>query len=138
MQDKGRERREPSLQLLKEESLRAHLRELQDIDCNRIILLRKINRLGFEAPGILQQHYSQFGKIDRVLVAHSLVKAQDLRQLPRMRPSGLGFIVMSTTEEAQAILDLGEHQFVMNAQIRVRQFERRLVAQEETEQGEDL
>jgi len=123
---------------LKEESLRAHLRELQDIDCNRIILVRKINRLGFEAPGILQQHYSQFGKIDRVLVAHSLVKAQDRRQLPRMRPSGLGFIVMSTTEEAQAILDLGEHQFVMNAQIRVRQFERRLVAQEETEQGEDL
>jgi len=49
------------------------LRELEHVDCNRVILVRKINTLGFAAPAALEQHYSRFGKVERVLVAHSMV-----------------------------------------------------------------
>jgi len=116
---------------VKEETLRTHLQELEHIDCNRVILVRKINKLGFAASATLEQHYSRFGNVERVLVAHSKVRVQDPRHPPRKRPAGLGFLVMSTVEEAQAILDLGEDQYVMSSKVHVRQFENRHVAQEE-------
>jgi hypothetical protein len=81
-------------------SLRANLETLQSMDCNSIIQVRKINRLGFESSEALKEHFSKYGKVDRVLVSHCYAKARNLR----FRPSGLGFVVMSAAEEVQAIL----------------------------------
>jgi len=120
----------------KEATLRAHLRDLQNVESDRIILIRKVNRLGFEAPKILEAHFAQYGTVERVLVASSIVKAQHHRHPARTRPSGLGFMVMSKAEDAQVILKQGEEQTVQGIQICVRHFERRSANSEaEVEEG---
>jgi len=114
------------------ETLRMHLRSLIKIDSGRILIVRKINRLGFASPDILRQHFSWYGEVERVLVAHSRVKSSapltqaGSQMASRLRPSGLGFIVMSKPEEAAAILAEGQEQVICGAFIRVQQFERRM------------
>lgn len=114
------------------ETLRMHLRSLIKIDSARILIVRKINRLGFASPELLEQHYSWFGHVERVLVAHSRVKSSAYQGMganklnSRLRPSGLGFLVMSKIEEAEAILAAGSEHIVCGALIRVQQFERRM------------
>lgn len=108
-----------------EYTLRNHLRELQKVELSRIILIRKISKLGFDSAPILEAHYSYFGKVEKVLVAHSHVKPQHCGQGTRLRPSGLGFVVMSQPSEVEAILAAGENQFVHGVKVQVRHFERR-------------
>mmetsp|Transcript_108857 Transcript_108857/g.209167 ORF Transcript_108857/g.209167 Transcript_108857/m.209167 type:complete len:581 (+) Transcript_108857:99-1841(+) len=116
---------------IEEETLRTHLRELQKVEPEKVVLVRKINRLGFESPAALRTHYSKYGKVEKVLVAHSHVKSQNRRFAARLRPSGLGFVVMSKKEEADAILAEGPEQVVAGgpdhagAAIRVQRFQRR-------------
>lgn len=121
-----------------------HLRSLIKIDSGRVLIVRKINRLGFASPQLLKEHYSWYGKVERVLVAHSRVKSGTLMAqayMPpasRLRPSGLGFIVMSKVEEAEAILKAGPEQIVCGAVIRVQQFERRMSEAGDGESTEDM
>lgn len=105
--------------------MRSHLRDLQTVDSSRILLLRKINRLGFDSPRMLEDHYKNYGHVERVLVAHSHVKSPYRRYVKRLRPSGLGFVVMSTIAEVDAILADGAEQMVAGALIKVQRFERR-------------
>lgn len=115
-----------------DETLRTHLRDLQKVSSDRVVLVRKINRLGFESADVLKQHYSMYGTVDRVLVAHSHVKSQNRRCGSRLRPSGLGFVVMGSKQEAEAILEDGLDQLIQAGEtnkkavtIRVQSFERR-------------
>lgn len=118
------------------ETLRSHLRSLIDVDSNRVLIARKINRLGFGSPAALEEHFSWYGKVEKVLVAHSLVKS-DSGSMPRLRPSGLGFIVMAKNEEAQAILDVGTEQMVRGCVVRVQPFERRMTEAAAAGDGEE-
>jgi hypothetical protein len=115
----------PSQETGSEFTLRTHLRELQKVELSRIVLIRKISKLGFDSAPILESHYSHFGKVEKVLVAHSHVKPQHCGQGTRLRPSGLGFVVMSEASEVEAILAAGENQFVHGVRVQVRHFERR-------------
>jgi len=126
------------------ETLRAHLQSLVKLDSGRIIIVRKINRLGFASPNVLTAHYSHFGTVDRVLVAHSRVKQTcqwkvELTDAQRLRPSGLGFVVMSEVSEAEAIFAQGAEQLVGGTLIRVQRFERRVTqdAEEEAQDAEE-
>ena len=118
------------------ETLRMHLRSLLNVDSGRVLIVRKINRLGFASPAVLQEHFSWYGVVDRVLVAHSRVKSASATGRcasvvsSRLRPSGLGFVVMSKVEEAQAILAHGSEQPVNGIIIQVQQFERRMTSDE--------
>lgn len=108
-----------------EETLRKNLRELEHVDPDRVFLVRKINRLGFESPEVLEEHYSKYGKVVRVLVAHTHVRLSEKRRFTaRMRPSCLGFVVMSKKEDARAIMALGREQVVNGATILVQSFQR--------------
>lgn len=89
-------------------SLRSNLEDLRSVECNLVIIARKINVLGFGSSQLLERHFSQYGKVDRVLVAHGLAKSRSIQY----RPSGLGFVVMSKAEEVQAILADGPEQQV--------------------------
>jgi hypothetical protein len=120
-----------------EETLRTHLRDLQKVEPERVVLVRKINRLGFQSPAVLESHYSSYGKVERILVAHSHVKSQNRRFAARLRPSGLGFVVMSKKCEVEAILLAGEEQMVAGIMIRVQRFNRYTESLEE-EDDEDL
>lgn len=125
------------------ETLRMHLRSLLKVESNRVLIVRKINRLGFASPQALSDHYSWYGRVERVLVAHSRVKSGNnagitSTNMPsRLRPSGLGFVVMSTVEEADTILAQGPEQVVCGAVIRVQRFERRMVEDEEEEEQDE-
>lgn len=109
-------------------TLRQHLKELMHKNEDRILMVRKINRLGFRSPALLRQHFSQYGAVDITRVAHSRVVSHTSM---RMRPGSLGFVVMKTHAGALAALAAGEAQHVdqKNGQnmstvpIEVRRFE---------------
>lgn len=110
------------------DTLRMHLRSLLQVDSSRVLIVRKINRLGFASPQILREHFSWYGTVENVLVAHSRVKSGGGQAgiVSRLRPSGLGFVVMSKGEEALKILAEGLEQQVSGTIIRVQKFERRM------------
>jgi len=124
-------------------TLRMHLRSLINIDSGRVLIVRKINRLGFASQAVLHEHFSWYGVVERVLVAHSRVKstsAADKSASPvssRLRPSGLGFIVMSRAADAQAILANGSEQPVNGIMVRLQQFQRQLTSQEEDDNEDE-
>ncbi|CAK0817264.1 unnamed protein product, partial [Prorocentrum cordatum] len=99
-----------------------HVLSSEDPDC--IIIVRRINKLGFKAVRKLRQHFSSYGTVVRMLVAHSTVNLRSGDQAIRQRPSSLGFLHMSAPDAAQAILALGPEQEVDGVTIRVQRFER--------------
>mmetsp|Transcript_17592 Transcript_17592/g.50010 ORF Transcript_17592/g.50010 Transcript_17592/m.50010 type:complete len:911 (-) Transcript_17592:367-3099(-) len=107
------------------DTLRSHLNELSSEDPCRIFIARKINKLGFRSRGILVRHFSQYGEVSRVLVAHSKVKPfHDAAGQLRTRPGSLGLIVMRKATAVKKILALGEEQMVAGYEIRIQCFER--------------
>lgn len=106
-------------------TLRSHLTELRSKDQNCIFITRRINKLGFRSREVLHQHFSQYGEVGRVLVAHSKVKPlHDPSAQLRTRPGRLGLIMMQSAESVRHILSLGEEQMVAGHQIQVQCFEK--------------
>jgi len=97
----------------------------EDPDC--LFIVRRINKLGFKAARKLKQHYSAFGAVVRVLVAHSTVRGDPRVAGParaRRRPSSLGFVQMTSPEAVAKVLEQGAEQEVDGSFIRVQRFER--------------
>lgn len=91
-----------------------------------LIIVRRINKLGFKAARKLKQYFQQFGTVTRVLVAHSTCRQQggESQVNARRRPSSLGFIHMTSADAVRQVLALGSEQEVDGALIRVQKFER--------------
>jgi len=104
------------------ETLRQHLQDLGREHPERVLCLRKINRLGFDSRALLERHYAWYGLPNRILVAHLFTRASR-RRSARMRPAGVGFMVMETEADAERILALGEEQNVGVCSILVQRFE---------------
>mmetsp|Transcript_21787 Transcript_21787/g.60677 ORF Transcript_21787/g.60677 Transcript_21787/m.60677 type:complete len:452 (-) Transcript_21787:210-1565(-) len=113
------------------DTLRSHLRALQEVDSRRVVQVRKISKLGFQSGAALESHYSAFGKVECVRVAFSHVKPQSTGLAVRIRPSGLGFVVMSSIEEAEKIIEAGENQVVNGVEVLVRPYEVRAASEKE-------
>lgn len=107
-----------------EESLATQLRDLALMDNACILMVRKINRLGLNSGPLLEDHFSKFGKVDRVMVAPTVSKAKVGfgQAKPRVRPPPLGFVVMSKAEEATAALAHGSEHLVEGQAIGVFSF----------------
>jgi len=105
------------------ESVQTFLIELALIDDARVVSVRKINALGFGSAALLQDYFSKFGTVDRVMVAPSVVKSKVSWGKPRARPAGLGFVVMQTSEQAQAVLKHGETHSVEGMDIKALPFQ---------------
>eukprot|EP00929_Paragymnodinium_shiwhaense_P078704 TRINITY_DN40812_c0_g1_i1.p1 TRINITY_DN40812_c0_g1~~TRINITY_DN40812_c0_g1_i1.p1 ORF type:complete len:980 (-),score=133.53 TRINITY_DN40812_c0_g1_i1:287-3226(-) len=106
------------------DTLQMHLAELQAEDPARVFVARKVTAMGCRSKELLTEHYSQFGKVVRVMVSCSKVKpfkGTGARQ--RVRPGSLGFVVMDTPESVRKILSHGELQTVAGCQIQVERFE---------------
>jgi hypothetical protein len=98
------------------------LHDLEKIDKNCIVLARRIGRLGFASPQILEAHFSQHGKVCHVLVPHSFSRKSGppgCVRNRRLRPAAMGFIVMSNEQDVQSILAAGTEQKVRKEDITV-------------------
>lgn len=95
---------------IEKQSLGSYLNYLKQIDAGRILLARKINRLGFNSAAVLTEHYSAYGHVEHVFVprSRSVARPQSNRPFVRSRPSGIGFVVMSDSQAVDAILEHGE------------------------------
>jgi len=122
-------------------TLSMSLQLLSKEDPDTLFIVRRINKLGFKAARKLKQHFSAYGQVVRVLVAHSTVKQiGDPQQYQwRRRPSSLGFIHMGVAESVAQVLSVGSEHEVDGCLIRVQRFERQKGAMgsgEEEDEGE--
>jgi len=107
------------------DTLRSHLTQLTGEDEKCIFIARRINKLGFSSREILQKHFSKYGEVARVLVAHSRVRnIRETNGQVWVRPGGLGLIVMKDAQVVQKILEMGEEQNVAGHTVRVQAFQR--------------
>lgn len=105
-------------------TLRTHLKALEHEDPRCVLIARRINQLGFESADLLGQHYrTAVGPVKGVLVAHSHVKSTSRRVHVRRRPSGLGFIIMQSAEDALRVIAAGERQTVNGVVIRIQHYQ---------------
>jgi len=126
------------------QTLSTSLQLLSKEDPECLFIVRRINKLGFKAARKLKQHFSAYGGVVRVLVAHSTVRQQVDKQSyalsSRQRPSSLGFVQMTSAEAVQKVLETGAEQEVDGSLIRVQKFERQhseeaAAAEEEAEKN---
>merc|ERR550514_2002515 len=104
-------------------SLRHDLEMLRERNPERVIIVRKIKKLGFESPALLTEYFLQYGEVAEVLVAHSHVKPTPKRPNGRVRPAALGFVVMGSEEAAQSALQAGVVQAICGAAVELGPFE---------------
>jgi len=112
-----------SSKLIGSGSLRQDLELLRQRQPEHVIIVRKIKKLGFESPQILDQHFSQFGEVKELLVAHSHVKPTAKRPSGRVRPAALGFVVMADEEAAKNAFKAGTDQMIGDVSIELASFE---------------
>jgi len=110
-------------------TLSMSLQLLSKEDPDTLFIVRRINKLGFKAARKLKVHFSAYGQVLRVLVAHSTVKLGEAQQPGqqmqwRRRPSSLGFIHMAMNDSVRQVLALGSEHEVDGCMIRIQRFER--------------
>merc|ERR1719263_1117525 len=94
--------------------MRKEIKTLKQYPDRRVLIVRKIKALGFESSEVLKEYFGQFGAVSEVIVPHSFTKPGPQRKLGRIRPGVMGFVVMETTEGAEAAMALGESQMIYN------------------------
>jgi len=104
-----------------EESLATILRDLAQLDSARVVMVRKINRLGLESAAALESYFSRFGTLERVMVSHS--RSKSTFGQTRLRPATLGFLLMSSADEVQAILAAGGEHMINDIPVIASPFE---------------
>jgi hypothetical protein len=106
------------------ETLRTYLQQLRCEDPRCIFIVRRINKLGFRSKMLLERHYSQYGEVKQVCVAHSKVKPlPNSGTLPRTRPGNFGLVVMRSPNVLRRILDEGVVQTISGVEVHVHRFE---------------
>lgn len=113
------------------ETLRTYLQQLRSEDPRCIFIVRRINKLGFRSKMLLERHYSQYGEVKQVCVAHSKVKPlPNSGTLPRTRPGNFGLVVMRSPSILRRILDEGVVQTISGVEVHVHRFEQLQMEQE--------
>jgi len=106
-----------------QDTLRMYLQELRDEDPRCIFITRKINKLGFRSKAALEKHFSEYGKVRHVLVAHSKVKGlPNADTQTRTRPGNFGIVVMQSPNVVEKIISEGPEQYVSGIPIQVNVF----------------
>lgn len=103
----------------------SHMRALQNEDPRRLLVARRCNTLGFDSAEMLTAHFSQFGEVSRVLVAHSRVKrgfGQGAAAPKRTRPGNIAFVIMADTASIPRIWQEGGEQMVAGRWISIEPF----------------
>merc|ERR1719469_915237 len=111
--------------------MKAQLQSLSQENTSAIVIVRRIQKLGFKSPEILRKHFEYVGEVKDVHVAHSTVKTmprptggEDKEAAYRQRPAALGFVVMSSEQAVQTILAQGSERTINDVKVMVQAFER--------------
>mmetsp|Transcript_82522 Transcript_82522/g.129748 ORF Transcript_82522/g.129748 Transcript_82522/m.129748 type:complete len:315 (-) Transcript_82522:176-1120(-) len=102
-------------------SLRDNLQRLATFESSRVIMVKKINKLGFNSNRVLQHFFSKFGKVEEVLMTHGIDKRTNPDR-PKYRPAAVGFMVVESSEVAAAILQSPEYN-ILGIDVTVGRFE---------------
>jgi hypothetical protein len=105
--------------------LATQLKDLEGEDASCVIKFRRIHRLGFESAERLSVYCGTFGMVKKVALSNHHSKVEGYEGSCRIRPSGIGFVVMERPEAARAIIAMGETQTIDGYQIGVNSFEAR-------------
>lgn len=108
------------------ESLRTNLRDLAKLDSGLVLMVRKINRLGFDSAAAIEAHFSKFGKIERVMVSHTRDKQTSGNT--RLRPATVGFLVFNKAEDVKAVLAQGAEHVINDTCVIASPFESHPIA----------
>jgi len=104
------------------EMLENLVKEADDPSC--IFIARNINQLGLHSQKMLREHFSQYGEVLRVNVAHRKSKGlQDNRGQPKTRPGNSGLITMKRPGSVRKIMAVGKDHIVSGQKIRIEMFE---------------
>lgn len=101
------------------------LNELAEEDPTKIVIVRKIYRLGFDSAEILKAHFERFGPVNKVRLSNAHAKQPGNSLGFRVRPSGIAFLLFEDAEAAARALAAGDSQVIANVEVFVRGFERR-------------
>lgn len=99
-----------------------HLNELNDEDPRKMLIVRKINRLGFASEGILKEYFGQFGTVEKVRLSNTHAKPASSSGRFRVRPSGIAYLVFEDAQAASNALAAGTSQVVAGVEIFVSFF----------------
>jgi hypothetical protein len=101
-----------------------HQKALQNEDPACTVVVLQINRLGNHCREVLKRHYSQYGEVSRVLIQQTMVKpSSDCFGHQRLRPGGLGLVVMKREAAIKKILAEGRSQGISGQYIVVERFQ---------------
>jgi hypothetical protein len=107
------------------ESTRSTFQILASIDQNRIFMVRKICKLGFDSPQILKAYFAKFGSVEHVFATPKrFVDPAGAEGAPCVRPASVGFIVMEKAEDVVNIFKQGlEHTLSPGSEISLTAYE---------------
>lgn len=90
-----------------------------------MLIVKGMAKLGFRSLSILRGYFQQFGPVLEVLPANDPSKASATGPGARMRPAGMGYVLMRRAADAQRALAIGKTHVVNGVGISVLQFEHR-------------
>merc|ERR1712087_713434 len=99
-----------------------HLNELNDEDPRKMLIARKINRLGFASADILKEYFGHFGVVEKVRLSNTQTKPAWSSGNFRVRPSGLAFLVFEDAQAASNAVAAGKCHVVAGVEIFVSEF----------------
>jgi hypothetical protein len=120
-----------------ENSFRSNMRKMARYSREQIFLARRIGKLGFNSAHFLELHFKQFGKVEAVLVSHSIDKNNQCRDRPRVRPAGVAFVVMGTVQQVRAAMDAGTVQKIHGVDVTVCKYESQQIFHDDQAEVED-
>ena len=85
-------------------SLNAILSLLKHVDPATVVMVRRVNRLGFNGSGLVKKYFERFGKVLRVFMLPLRSRKKNLTL-----PSKTGFILMESSSACVKILGQTEH-----------------------------
>lgn len=94
-------------------------------------MARRTNQLGFRSRVLLDKHFSKYGDVVQVMVAHSKVRSIGDVLLPRTRPGNLGLVVMRSEAAVQQILADGPVHIIQGVLVNVHRFDQKNMDREE-------
>jgi hypothetical protein len=118
-------------------NIASHLNELEGEDPNKVLIVRRINRLGFESGTILKEHYERYGPVSKVLLSNAHAKQSGTPFPVRLRPSGIGYLLFEHAESAAKALAEGQLQTVKEVEICVRAYKARQTEEDACNDAED-